>query len=391
MGVKLKQKDGCWWVFICHKGRRKAKKLGTDEAVAKTIAGKIQAKLTLGEFNFRETEEVPTFKTYAPIWLNRTKPLLRKSSAERYEQVLASHIPAALQSKRLNEITRGDIKGLLLALHQKGLGKATLGIVKTIMSGVFDQAMDAELITANPTQGVMKGLKISGKRKIQIEPLTGEEVSLFLANCQKEWYPLFLTAFRTGLRLGELLALEWGDIDFNGKFIRVSKSYRRYRIEATKTGKDRRVDMSDQLHDALQDLLVRRKREAWESGQQEVNPIIFHYKGALLEQVRVRRVFKGILTKAGLREIRIHDTRHTFASLLLTQGASIQYVKDQLGHSSIQMTVDVYGHLIPGANRQEVNRLDDTQPTATPAQVDKRMFIQPTEIPSVITQECQRI
>jgi hypothetical protein len=69
--------------------------------------------------------------------------------------------------------------------------------------------------------------------------------------------------------------------------------------------------------------------------------------------------------------MRVHDLRHTFASLLLQQGESVVYVKEQLGHGSIQITVDTYGHLIPGANRAAVDRLDDevpTQPDATQAQ-----------------------
>jgi integrase len=77
--------------------------------------------------------------------------------------------------------------------------------------------------------------------------------------------------------------------------------------------------------------------------------------------------------RAGLREIRLHDIRHTFASLLLSDGASPVYVKEQLGHTSIQMTVDIYGHLIPSSNREMVNRLD-SQPSATqpqPAKVEK--------------------
>jgi hypothetical protein len=93
--------------------------------------------------------------------------------------------------------------------------------------------------------------------------------------------------------------------------------------------------------------------------------------GGLLEERNVRHVFTRLLTKATLRHMRIHDLRHTFASLLLQQGESVVYVKEQLGHSSIQITVDTYGHLIPGANRGAVNRLDDddaTQPSATQAQ-----------------------
>jgi integrase len=69
------------------------------------------------------------------------------------------------------------------------------------------------------------------------------------------------------------------------------------------------------------------------------------------------RYFHKCLTKAGLRRIRFHDLRHTFASLLIQNGESLAYVKDQLGHASIKMTVDVYGHLVPGANREAVNRL----------------------------------
>jgi integrase len=71
------------------------------------------------------------------------------------------------------------------------------------------------------------------------------------------------------------------------------------------------------------------------------------------------RAFQAVLKKDGLRHIRIHDLRHTFASLLIQNGESLAYVKEQMGHHSIQVTVDTYGHLVPGGNRQAVDRLDD--------------------------------
>jgi len=97
-----------------------------------------------------------------------------------------------------------------------------------------------------------------------------------------------------------------------------------------------------------------------------------------------RRVFYPILTKAGLRRIRFHDLRHTFASLLLQQGESPQYVKEQMGHHSIQVTVDIYGHLIPGANRKAVDRLDDRnpQPTKTRKSAAEKGFQQPAATPA---------
>jgi integrase len=109
-----------------------------------------------------------------------------------------------------------------------------------------------------------------------------------------------------------------------------------------------------------------RKEEALQEGKGTVVLFIFHERNAQpLSQNTVRNVFKRMLGKAGLRDIRIHDIRHTFASLLLSDGASPVYVKEQLGHSSIQMTVDIYGHLIPSSNREAVNRLDQPQPSAT--------------------------
>jgi hypothetical protein len=75
-------------------------------------------------------------------------------------------------------------------------------------------------------------------------------------------------------------------------------------------------------------------------------------------------LYRLALAKAGIRKIRLHDLRHTFGSLLLQNGASIVYVKDQMGHSSIQVTVDIYGHLIPGASLSFVDRLDDVLPEA---------------------------
>ncbi len=90
-------------------------------------------------------------------------------------------------------------------------------------------------------------------------------------------------------------------------------------------------------------------------------------KGTALDSANIRHLFHRVLRKAGLRRIRFHDLRHTYASLLIQQGESLAYVKEQLGHSSISVTVDVYGHLVPGGNRAAVDRLDEpsTQQSAT--------------------------
>ncbi len=130
-------------------------------------------------------------------------------------------------------------------------------------------------------------------------------------------------------------------------------------MEKTKTSKIRRVDMSDALATKLKALKRRRQEEALSSGRNEIPEWIFcNEEGKPPDMYNLkRRHFFKCLEKAGIRRIRFHDMRHTFASLLIQNGESLAYVKEQLGHSSIKMTVDVYGHLVPGANRQAVNRL----------------------------------
>lgn len=235
------------------------------------------------------------------------------------------------------------------------------------MSSLFSHAVEDDLVAVNPALKPGKFLpKISKRRKI--DPLTREEVSLLLETAKMKlprYYPLFLCAARTGLRMGELLALQWQDIDWRARFIEVRRNYPHWQLTTPKSGETRRVDMSRELGQTLKDLLLERQIDAGAAGAEIPLSVFPNETGGLLHPHNIRdRVFYGLLTKAKLRRVRFHDLRHTFASLLLQNGESPVYVKDQLGHSSIQITVDCYGHLIPGGNKQAVDRLDT--PIATP-------------------------
>jgi integrase len=119
--------------------------------------------------------------------------------------------------------------------------------------------------------------------------------------------------------------------------------------------------MSLELSQTLKELSTDRQLEAAANGgAKDASEWVFCSEtGGLLDPDNLRkRVFAGLLKRAELRRVRFHDLRHTFASLLLQQGESPVYVKEQMGHSSIQVTVDLYGHLIPGGNKQAVDRLD---------------------------------
>jgi integrase len=224
--------------------------------------------------------------------------------------------------------------------------------------------MEDGKIVANPAAKPGRFLPPKTHAKEHIRALTREELALLLRTIQQGWpdhFPFFLTLARAGLRLGEALALQWGDIDWHGGFIGVGRGLRKGVLSSTKSKKSRRVDMSRQLKDTLRVLHETRKEQAWRNGWAEMPPWVFCTEdGRPTCDVTLRRDVLGpALHRAGLRAIRIHDLRHTFASLLLQQGESVTYVKEQMGHHSIQVTVDTYGHLVPGGNRQAVDRLDD--------------------------------
>ncbi len=383
MGVKVRERpkdSGVDWDFIDHQGKRKSKKIGKNRVLANEIAKKIEARLVLGDFKLEEDDSIklPTFEEYAKCWLeDYIKPLRRSSTHERYGDILGRHVFPTFGNKLINEIKRSEIRNMILRKSKEGLSRSTICLIRDVMSGALGYAVEDELIPGNPVSGILKRLKLERDKQITVEPMNEQEVELFLETCFqhfRSYSEFFLCAFRTGMRLGELLGLNWSDIDWNQKFIRVERSYKRGQFDKTKTGRVRRVDMSDQLAASLKILLTSRKKEALKDGLGEPVQYIFHGNQKPMEQNHIRRVYKRILVKAGIREMRLHDIRHTYASLLLSKGESPVYVKEQLGHSSIKMTVDVYGHLIPGSNRGAVNQLDSPQPSATypqPAKTEK--------------------
>ena len=298
---------------------------------------------------------------------DQIKTLRRESTYIRYQDVLKNHAYPTIGKIRRDQVSRNHIKKLLLDYHAEGHTKKAVTLLRDVVNGPFATAVDDELINVSPVTGVLGRLRIKEDNKESADPLNAEETALFLDICQEkhpDYYPLFLTMFRTGLRLGEVLALEGSDVDWHGRFFHVSRSYRRQKFSGTKTGKTRRVDMSDQVVEALQSLQeegnLLNKREALVSGWNDMSGIIFsNAKGQPKGQNTVRYIFKNVLKEAGLRGIRLHDLRHSYASQLLSDGISPVYVKDQLGHHSIEITVDIYGHWIPSGNQEAVNRLDN--------------------------------
>lgn len=148
--------------------------------------------------------------------------------------MLKKHVYPFLGNKPITEVSRGEVRNFLLRLYNGGLSKSMIRIIHACISGPMAYALDEELIPANPIIGLTKRLQLKAAKE-PVEPMTREETNHFLETCKEmflendfpAYYPFFLCAFRSGMRLGELLGRRLGDIDWHGRFIEVKRAYRR--------------------------------------------------------------------------------------------------------------------------------------------------------------------
>ena len=361
---KVRQKDGKWYVFINHHGQRKAKCVGDSKKAAEEVKRKLQAKLTLGDFALAEDKpSAPTLGHYAKQWLETYAQLnCKESTYVRYEGVIRNHLIPAWGSTQLNALTRDTIKRLLVAKRQT-LTPSSVRNILTPLREMLRHAVEDEVIASNPATQVGRFLQQRQAVRQEIEPLTREELGQFLTTLQgqaPEHYPLFLCLARTGMRLGEALAVQWGDIDFPRGALPSAVTWSVVVLRAPKTAKLGGWICPNNSPTCSSAFRPTAKSRPYATDGPRCQPGCFAPPPGLLNKENLRtRVFYRCLTKAGLRHVRIRDLRHTYASLLIQQGESLAYVRDQLGHHSIQVTVDIYGHLVPGGNKAAVDRLDD--------------------------------
>jgi integrase len=353
MGVKVKEKiqgSNVWWIFIDHRSRRKAKRVGSQKAAEK-LKAIIEARLVLGQSIEDEKEkkqkpETPTLDKYFERFKKSLEGSVRQSTQGCYENSYTRHIKPKFGSIRLDRINRDQVEEFASDLVSKGLSKDSIRLILATLRRILGRAKRHGLILENTATALGEFYKQAPVRHAEIQPLTADEVPIFLAAAiqySPQHYAIFLCAIHTGLRSGEIAGLQWGDFDENSKFLIVRRSIVRGKINPTKSGKVRKVDVSDSLLAALLDLRRKRKEALLADGKNELPAtewIFPNQDGGFQDMKNLKnRHFHKCLEKAGIRRIRFHDLRHTFASLLIQNGEPLTYVKEQLGHSSIKITI----------------------------------------------------
>jgi len=364
MAVIAREERGAWWVFARHQGLRTKRRIGVGtsaKVAAVAVVKTVSAQLALGDLGFfdRRDDTVVTFADYAAGWLKTVQGRKSAAYAERCESALRIHWAPVLGGKTLPGIRRETIKAALAGWLDGGATSGTVRNRLAILSACLEAAVDDQRLTVNPAAKLGKWAIRSKDTARVVEVLTKDEVRSILeaASVEPPWVgTLLLVLARTGLRIGEALALQWGDLDLAGRRLTVRRTWsgaRKLRVfNAPKGNRERSVDLSQQTVAAL----YRQKERA-------LGVWVFPLAGTEFPvgYTVAALCWRTVCRTAGVARRPIHTLRHTFATRLLEQGESLVYVRDQLGHASIKMTVDLYGHLVPGGNRAAVDKLDDVE------------------------------
>src|SRR5437762_3731907 len=290
-----------------------------------------------------------TVSSYAERWLSQVAVTIKPRTLESYSQTLRKHVLPKLGPTKVRMLHRGRIKSFLVEKLREGkvkkvaegdttkerklpLARDSVRIIHATLRALLNAAVDDGIIVANPADKLGRSLRLVVNAKIrqeEVKAMTREQVAAFItaarnapAAYERRYYPLFLLLARTGMRLGEALALQWDDVHLAEKEIRVARALSSGRIETPKSGHGRTVDMSWQLAKILLRLQVQRKTEALKRGWPGIPEWVFCTEaGTPLDRSRVRKVMRSTLKAASLPpHFSPHCLRHAFASLLLQQG-----------------------------------------------------------------------
>jgi integrase len=258
----------------------------------------------------------------------------KPSTLKGYRWIVNSELLPAFGEMALEEVTTEVIEAWQTAMTQKASSRAKALV---LVHGVFERARKVWKLPANPARDVEKPpLERSG----DLQVYSPEEVwALVRAASSESDAALFLTAAFTGLRMGELLALRWRDVDFAGSAVRVRASYYAGNLTTPKSGKVRAVPLAPDVAEALAQL---GRRVDW-VGDDDL--VFAGEAGSYLDGSALRRRYKLALAAAGLRPLRFHDLRHTFGTRMIAK-ADIRRVQEWMGHADIQTTMR-YLHYAP--------------------------------------------
>ena len=321
----------------------------TEGRKRKTLYGKtrqeVAAKLTkaLSDREGGLVFEAGTLKLgdYLDHWLaHSVKGTVRQRTWERYEQIARVHIKPVLGRLKLKSLTPTHIRSLYREKLDAGLAPRTVQYIHTTLHKALKDAVSDGLVPRNVTEGI----KAPRPKKKEVNALSADQARAFLSAAHGDRFEtLYIVAVHCGLREGELLGLRWEDVDLEAGTLAVRRTLSETKVghlfEEPKNGKGRNIKLTVGAKNALK---RHRKAQLEErmrlAGLREDHGLVFPNQVGKTMSARnlIARSFKPTLERAGLpRSIRLHDLRHTCATILLKTGQHPKFVQELLGHATI--------------------------------------------------------
>jgi len=327
--------------------------------IRKTVSAKTRnealAKLRVVQRHLEDGLPVPdaslTVEQLVERWYDEVlRHQVAMSAADNYRSIAKRHVYPTLGKKRLSNLTVGDVDRLISSKVDAGYSTSTVRRIRSILAQALDQAIRWGSVNRN----VATLSRPPKQHRSEGRTMTPEEARTLLAAVKghrnEALYALMLS---TGLRRGEALGLQWQDFDSKSGVLQIRRQLKREGgvlvTSDTKTARSRRaVNLPMPMVTTLKDHRARQAKEAKDLGAawQDSGFIFVTSVGTPMDPRNLLREFKSICVDAGLGNWHVHELRHSAASIMLAMGVPLQVVSEVLGHASIRMTADVYGHIL---------------------------------------------
>lgn len=337
-----------WWVdFRVEYIRHRKKSPENTRAGAQAYEAVLRGKLARGESIEREEEEIrsqeTTFEQFARRWFDEyVMPNNKPSTQYSRKCILFPSLVPFFGKMPIGKITVVDVEKYKMVLLKRGLARRTINEHLLVFNGCVSTAYKWLSLDGVPPE--ITWLKCPPSKT---DYLSFDESELLITSADGVIREMILTGLKTGMRVGEIIGLQWSSIDWENRLITVRHSWSHYAkaLGSPKSNRERHIDMTTDLYEMF---LKRKKATGF---------VFLDENGEHFNQHRISRRLVAVCKKAGLRHIGWHTLRHTFASHLVMRGAPVPAVQKLLGHSSVDMTMR-YAHLAPSTMRTAIDLLN---------------------------------